>query len=94
MADERAITLTNGVPQLARRGTDEPARDCQRRNECRCGSQTYPHHPQSGRGNASALGERQPVRKIICHVVAAERKHRERIAPQNTRLAKRRGRCF
>jgi capsular exopolysaccharide synthesis family protein len=27
MADERAITLTNGVPKLARRGTDEPARD-------------------------------------------------------------------
>src|SRR3954467_4452519 len=27
MADERAMTLTNGVPKLARRGTDEPARD-------------------------------------------------------------------
>jgi capsular exopolysaccharide synthesis family protein len=27
MADERAIALTNGVPKLARRGMDEPARD-------------------------------------------------------------------
>jgi Mrp family chromosome partitioning ATPase len=27
MADERAITLTNGVPKLARRGQDEPTRD-------------------------------------------------------------------
>src|SRR5215471_3455509 len=27
MADEHAITLSNGAPNLARRGADEPARD-------------------------------------------------------------------
>src|ERR1044071_1072366 len=35
----------------------------------------------------TALSERQPMRKVISHIVATEWKHRERITPQNTRLA-------
>ncbi|ABA49082.1 hypothetical protein BURPS1710b_1575 [Burkholderia pseudomallei 1710b] len=38
------------------------------------------------------LAEREPVREIVAHVVAAERQHRERIAPHDALLPRRRGR--